>query len=173
MFWFIVGNATKILLFCPCNSEDCSSFDDDGTEVCGCRPGYEQHIDNQSCTGIMLLLPYIGNKSLGISSSITDIDECSSNTFDCGNGSCLNVLGSYICVCLPGYVFNLKERQCIGKYVLHHLHGYNSLISDHIILMFYARNPGWYICMCHTYSMRFVANEVIASTVSAIHIAYK
>ena len=58
--WFSIGNATKYLVPCPCNSsENCFTFEDDnGTEICGCKPGYEQQMTNQNgqiCTGIILL----------------------------------------------------------------------------------------------------------------------
>lgn len=42
----------------------------------------------------------------------SDIDECSEDVF-C-NGKCLNTMGSYRCLCDPGY--HQHEGQCIGKY---------------------------------------------------------
>ena len=48
-----LDDTTENLVPCPCNSsENCFTFDDNGTEVCGCRPGYEQQMDNQTCAGI-------------------------------------------------------------------------------------------------------------------------
>ena len=46
----------------------------------------------------------------------SDVDECNGSNYDCGNGTCVNIPGSYICNCPPGYIFNLDERQCTGKY---------------------------------------------------------
>ena len=53
---------------------------------------------------------------LGMDAPVTfaDIDECGSNSYDCGNGTCVNILGSHVCTCPPGYVFNVDEQQCIG-----------------------------------------------------------
>ena len=51
----LLGNDTESLVSCPCNSsENCFSFEDSGTEICGCKPGYIQQMDNQDnqmCTG--------------------------------------------------------------------------------------------------------------------------
>ena len=41
-----------------------------------------------------------------------DIDECDS--YDCGNGTCINIPGSYICICPSGYIFNFDDLQCTG-----------------------------------------------------------
>ena len=44
----------------------------------------------------------------------SDVDECSLGTFDCiSEATCENTVGSYICVCLPGYTGNGVE--CEGK----------------------------------------------------------
>ena len=49
-----VGNAPESLVSCPCNSsESCFSFEDSGTELCGCLPGYIRKMDNQLCTGMI------------------------------------------------------------------------------------------------------------------------
>ena len=59
--WFSIGNATINLVPCPCNSsENCFTFEDDNsTEMCGCKPGYEYQMTNQSgqmCTGIIMII---------------------------------------------------------------------------------------------------------------------
>jgi hypothetical protein len=44
----------------------------------------------------------------------SDIDECSEDVF-C-NGKCLNTIGSYRCLCDPGY--HQHDGQCVGKYCI-------------------------------------------------------
>ena len=47
---------------------------------------------------------------------IIDVDECLLRTDTCGNRStanCTNTIGSYRCMCLPGYTG--EEGNCTGK----------------------------------------------------------
>lgn len=46
--------------------------------------------------------------------SISDINECALNSSVCGNGTCLNLIGSYTCNCTSGYRFN--GQTCIGEF---------------------------------------------------------
>lgn len=46
------------------------------------------------------------------SSSSSDINECAVNPGTCGPGTCLNMDGSYRCICPPGYY--LHEETCEG-----------------------------------------------------------
>ena len=50
-----IGNAPENVVACPCNtSGNCFSFEVNGTEICGCFPGYISQLDdqgNQVCTG--------------------------------------------------------------------------------------------------------------------------
>lgn len=45
-------------------------------------------------------------------SSSSDINECAVNPGTCGPGTCLNMDGSYRCICPPGYY--LHEETCEG-----------------------------------------------------------
>ena len=54
-FWFYLDDTSENLVPCPCNSpESCFSFDNNGTEVCGCYRGYVRQLDSETCTGMML-----------------------------------------------------------------------------------------------------------------------
>lgn len=45
----------------------------------------------------------------------SDINECAVNPSTCGAGTCLNLDGSYRCICPPGYY--LHEETCEGRVV--------------------------------------------------------
>lgn len=45
----------------------------------------------------------------------SDINECAVNPSTCGAGTCLNLDGSYRCICPPGYY--LHEETCEGRLV--------------------------------------------------------
>ncbi|XP_052387608.1 fibrillin-1 isoform X2 [Carassius gibelio] len=42
-----------------------------------------------------------------------DIDECKVMGNLCKNGQCLNTLGSFSCICKPGYTTDLSSTQCV------------------------------------------------------------
>lgn len=44
-----------------------------------------------------------------------DIDECKVMGNLCKNGQCLNTLGSFSCVCKPGYTSDISSTQCVGE----------------------------------------------------------
>ncbi|XP_059840950.1 latent-transforming growth factor beta-binding protein 4-like isoform X3 [Hypanus sabinus] len=46
-----------------------------------------------------------------------DINECSSPRI-CQNGKCMNMRGSYSCVCNPGYVQDTSKSRCISQQVI-------------------------------------------------------
>lgn len=43
-----------------------------------------------------------------------DLDECA-ETGMCGNGKCVNIDGSFKCVCDPGYQLGPDRKVCVGK----------------------------------------------------------
>lgn len=47
-----------------------------------------------------------------------DIDECRVMGNLCKNGQCINTLGSYNCICKPGYTNDISSTQCVGKAVI-------------------------------------------------------
>ena len=113
---FCLDDTSENLVTCPCSSpESCFSFDSNCTEVCGCSPGYVRRLDSETCAG-MLLSYNLGLAIiliiLSINTNTKDIDECGSHV--CGNGTCINMPGSFICICPPGYTFN-RDQQCTGE----------------------------------------------------------
>lgn len=52
----------------------------------------------------------------------TDIDECRSMLHTCVNGRCDNTVGSFLCICLPGFTSD-DNNHCIGKNLLSHFPG--------------------------------------------------
>ena len=44
---------------------------------------------------------------------VSDIDECDRQP--CGNGTCKNTVGSYNCLCLPGFQLT-HNNDCMGRY---------------------------------------------------------
>ena len=55
------------------------------------------------------LCPY-GN---GFTNSGEDINECAQNPKICGDhGACENLMGSYQCICEPGYEPDQTRKQC-------------------------------------------------------------
>jgi hypothetical protein len=45
---------------------------------------------------------------------ILDINECNLNSSLCGNGMCINLIGSYTCNCTNGYQFD--DGTCVGEF---------------------------------------------------------
>lgn len=56
-------------------------------------------------------------------SLLADVDEC--EQYPCGNGTCKNTVGSYNCLCYPGFELT-RNNDCVGK----------------------RPNPGFYFCCC-------------------------
>ncbi len=46
---------------------------------------------------------------------LSDIEECSERRDICSNGRCLNVMGSFSCVCDAGYKLSSNRDNCIGR----------------------------------------------------------
>lgn len=44
--------------------------------------------------------------------ALADVDECDQQP--CGNGTCKNIVGSYSCLCFPGFVAT-HNGHCVGE----------------------------------------------------------
>lgn len=42
-----------------------------------------------------------------------DINECAQNPGVCENGACENMIGSYRCICNPGFQLDTTGKRCI------------------------------------------------------------
>lgn len=92
-----------------------------GSFLCECNDGYELTPDGRLCAGKHALgyfahlleadLQHLPSGVLVFDSS--DINECAVNPSTCGAGTCLNLDGSYRCICPPGYY--LHEETCEGR----------------------------------------------------------
>ncbi len=45
-----------------------------------------------------------------------DIDECLERPEVCSNGDCLNLVGSFSCLCNNGFRLTPNRETCVGKY---------------------------------------------------------
>ena len=52
---------------------------------------------------------------------VADIDECGLSDNVCGNGSCENTPGRFICHCLQGFESTMMMQVCSGRYYTHTL----------------------------------------------------
>lgn len=48
---------------------------------------------------------------------MTDIDECGIMRGVCGNGTCQNTAGSFICDCDEGFESTMMMQVCMGKFL--------------------------------------------------------
>lgn len=92
-----------------------------GTFACVCHEGYELTLDGRLCAGkelpFLIFHIYLNVICMFYSVSLvysflSDINECAVNPGTCGAGTCLNLDGSYRCICPPGYY--LHEETCEG-----------------------------------------------------------
>lgn len=91
-----------------------------GSFLCECNDGYELSLDGRVCAGKQLRYFYVDvNNSNSFHDTPCfslffppDINECAVNPGTCGAGTCLNLDGSYRCICPPGYY--LHEETCEG-----------------------------------------------------------
>lgn len=49
---------------------------------------------------------------------ISDVNECENNNGGCAQ-QCVNIEGSFFCQCNPGFVLEMNQRRCQGKYPFH------------------------------------------------------
>lgn len=100
------------------NNCTCFSTLVDDAVVCGCSIGYEAVMVSGSsiCQGEMALSTKIIIIIITYCLTLlTDIDECASMSNLCDGGSCVNTLGSYLCICLPGYTVDPVKESCVGE----------------------------------------------------------
>lgn len=93
-----------------------------GAFLCVCHDGYELTLDGRLCAGKELLFfiflclfecnVYVFQYIPVIFLFLSDINECAVNPGTCGAGTCLNLDGSYRCICPSGYY--LHEETCEG-----------------------------------------------------------
>ncbi|CAH3157119.1 unnamed protein product [Pocillopora meandrina] len=85
---------------------------DVGSYHCTCQAGYVgdgKHL----CTGV---LAFYGASSVLCSQLECNVDECRMGTYYCHEfAQCVNVIGSYDCVCQPGYTGD-GEQSCTGRF---------------------------------------------------------
>ena len=111
-----------------------------GSFNCICKPGYTLSSDKTYCSGIshlkfiafyvlssdFLLIftkRYIPKSSEtdAVVISISDMNECEQSKM-CPNGRCINMDGSYKCVCKPGYKRSPNQQICYGEFIFIILH---------------------------------------------------
>ena len=63
----------------------------------------------------------------------SDIDECAIGTSGCSQ-LCNNTIGSYVCLCNPGYQLSSDNKACIGEHLLKALKAIHENLYD--ILLF-------------------------------------
>lgn len=52
---------------------------------------------------------------IGFDSDGNDLDDCAITPNLCANGTCVNELGSYKCVCDRGFMSTPTMQACVGK----------------------------------------------------------
>ena len=107
--------------FCPAlDVDECATIQRGGCEQqcvnthgsyrCQCNPGYQLNNDGKTCSGNC----FFTNTLQQIIFSFEDTNECeNSRTSGCTNG-CLNLEGSYVCLCPEGQVLTADRKSCTG-----------------------------------------------------------
>ena len=71
-----------------------------GSFECECLPGFNG--DGVNCEGELSVHLRAGGHSTNLPTA--DIDECAEDRDNChDNATCINTMGSFECVCLPGF----------------------------------------------------------------------
>lgn len=60
------------------------------------------------CSLLLLLAEF----SWSVQNHVSDIDECLEGGLGTCGQTCINVPGSYICSCRPGYTLDIDKRSC-------------------------------------------------------------
>lgn len=55
------------------------------------------------------------NEVQDLSIFLVDVDECRSMPGACEHGRCMNTMGSYRCICNPGYETDVSATRCIDE----------------------------------------------------------
>lgn len=101
-----------------CNPGHC--IDTLGSYRCVCPNGFKATRDLSMCVGKRCYFPSVSPVflchviKLWRCSLVSDVDECERQP--CGNGTCKNTVGSYNCLCYPGFQ-NSHNSDCIGACV--------------------------------------------------------
>ena len=78
-------------------SADCNNTE--GSYTCQCQSGFSG--DGFTCSGKS---PQANHFPCISAPNSPDINECMEGTDGCNdNATCMNIMGSYFCLCLPGY----------------------------------------------------------------------
>ena len=73
-----------------------------GSFECECLPGFIAVGDTVTCEGQISVHLRAGGHSTDLPTA--DIDECAEDRDNChDNATCINTIGSFECVCLPGF----------------------------------------------------------------------
>ena len=91
-------------------SSNATCINTEGGYNCSCNAGY--HGDGIVCNSMMMIIILIFGNTLG--GTFSDTDECAEGTDSCdSNAVCVDVAGSYYCMCNPGFTGN--GTICTGK----------------------------------------------------------
>ncbi len=83
-------------------------------KMCPLGPGYTTDGQGNTPALVFVLMRVCGSVDDRCALS-ADIDECKVMGNLCKNGQCLNTLGSFSCVCKPGYTTDISGTQCVGE----------------------------------------------------------
>lgn len=112
---------------CENETHDCLSsdhkvcVDTNGSYVCNCKEGYRNVSD--ICYGKVTRSIYVDNIMLF---NHADIDECEDDIFNNCSYMCMNLNGSYICICEYGYSLQDDNKTCHSKHPIMDYTGHHS-----------------------------------------------
>ena len=100
-----------------CNSKDTLLLDCSKRSQVGLFSCDHSEIAGARCHGMSIQHTYLvtcSNCIVTLTTLYVDIDECDLGMDGCAH-NCTNVIGSYVCSCMSGYVLDIDEQDCIGK----------------------------------------------------------